>query len=65
MKLNQKCLCCGNLIKGFPHSGSPLVEGLVCSFCNETRVIPHRISLLENLDNEDDVYGEDEEFQYD
>jgi hypothetical protein len=65
MKLNQKCFCCGNSIEGHPHSGSPLVKGPVCSFCNYTRVIPYRISLLENLDIEDDVFGEDEEYQHD
>lgn len=45
MKEIKCCLCNKKILEKESHNASPLVEyGRCCSTCNETKVIPERIS---------------------
>ncbi len=44
------CTLCGKTTNDL-HNGEPITKGRVCGQCNETKVIPARVSKLRKNDN--------------
>lgn len=43
----SRCVLCGDQIEGYGHNPQPVAQkGRCCTFCNDTKVIPTRISNL-------------------
>jgi len=42
----MKCVLCGYKIFGYGHNPAPLASGRCCDICNDTKVIPARLSSL-------------------
>jgi len=48
-KADQKCVICGNPIRGFGNNASPIKEGLCCNLCDVKVVLPERIKRFNKL----------------
>lgn len=42
----MKCVICNGRVFGFGHNAEPVMIGICCDICNDTRVIPTRINNL-------------------
>jgi len=42
----MKCVICNGRVFGFGHNAEPVMIGICCEICNDTKVIPTRINNL-------------------
>ena len=59
----MKCVICNSKVFGFGHNAEPVMIGVCCDICNDTKVIPARIKNLigaggENVNDSDGDGGE-------
>ena len=60
----MKCVICNGRVFGFGHNAEPVMIGICCDICNDTKVIPTRINNLLGagignvVDNDDGDGGE-------
>lgn len=55
----MKCVICGGKIFGYGHNAAPVAFGTCCEICNDTKVIPARLSSLIGYAGAGDVVDSD------